>query len=103
VLQTCLFSKESIMPVVHKSTIKRARQAAARNERNRATLSALKSVMKRVTTAVQEKNAEQAKTALRDASSALGKAVTKGVLKPNTASRRVSALATAVNALSATR
>jgi small subunit ribosomal protein S20 len=89
------------MPVVHKSTIKRARQAEKRHLRNRAVLTSVKSAMKKVMTAVDEKNADEAKTLLREATSALHKAVTKGVLKRNTASRRISRLASTVNALSA--
>ena len=89
------------MPVVHKSTIKRARQAIKRNEHNRAALSSLKSVIRRVTAAIAGKQVDQAKTSQREATSALSKAVTKGLLKRNTASRRISRLATRVNALSA--
>jgi small subunit ribosomal protein S20 len=89
------------MPVVHKSTIKRARQAEKRHLRNRAVLTSVKSAMKKVITAVDEKNADEAKTLLREATSALHKAVTKGVLKRNTASRRISRLASTVNALTA--
>jgi small subunit ribosomal protein S20 len=89
------------MPVVHKSTIKRARQAEKRHLRNRAVLTSVKSAMKKVQTAVEEKNADEAKTLLREATSALHKAVTKGVLKRNTASRRISRLASTVNALTA--
>ena len=89
------------MPVVHKSTIKRARQAEKRNQRNRTVMSSVKSVMKKVLNAVEEKNADQAKTSLRDAAAALDKAVTKGVIKRNTASRRVSRLAAKVNGLTA--
>ena len=89
------------MPVVHKSTIKRARQAEKRHLRNRAVLTSVKSAMKKVMTAVDEKNADEATTLLREATSALHKAVTKGVLKRNTASRRISRLASTVNALTA--
>ena len=89
------------MPVVHKSTIKRARQAEKRHLRNRAVLTSVKSAMKKVMTAVDEKNADEAKTLLREATSALHKAVTKGVLKRNTASRRISRLASTANALCA--
>lgn len=91
------------MPIVHKSTIKRARQAVKRNQRNRIVLNTVKGIMKKVITAVEEKKADEAKTALREATAALGKAVTKGVLKPNTASRRVSGLATKVNTLTSAR
>jgi small subunit ribosomal protein S20 len=53
--------------------------------------------------AVEEKNADEAKTFLRDATASLHKAVTKGLIKPNTASRRISRLSAKVNALSAAR
>ncbi len=91
------------MPVIHKSTIKRARQAEKHHQRNRAVLSAVKGVMKKVLTAVDEKKAEEARASLREATSTIGKAVTKGVLKPNTASRRISRLAGKVNQLTAAR
>jgi len=87
------------MPVIHKSTIKRARQALKRNQRNRAVQSAVKGVLKKVMAAVEGKNLEDAKTSLREATSALGKAVTKGIIKRNTASRRISRLAAKINAL----
>jgi len=91
------------MPVVHKSTIRRARQAVKRQARNRATLSALKGLVKKVQSAVAEKKVEDAKVSLLRATSALGKAVTKGVMKPNTASRRIARLTVHVNSLSASR
>ena len=88
------------MPVVHKSTVRRARQAVKRHARNHATLGALKSLVTKVTTAVAEKKVEDAKASLRLATSAIGKAVTKGVMKPNTASRRIGRLTIRVNSLS---
>jgi len=91
------------MPVVHKSTIRRAHQAKRRQERNRATLSAVKGLVKRLQTAVAEKKINEAKASLREATSALSKAVTKGVLKANTASRRISRLTLRVNSLTASR
>lgn len=89
--------------VIHKSTIKRARQAEKRTLRNRTVLSAVKGVMKKVLSAVDQKNATEAKASLCEATSALSKAVTKGVLKRNTASRRISRLAAKVNALTSAR
>ena len=77
----------------HQSAIKAARQAERRRDRNRAALNTVKSQIKRVLTAVE------AKTALRDATSTLAKAVTKGLLKRNTASRRIARLANQVNSL----
>lgn len=91
------------MPVIHKSTIRRARQSEKRHERNRATLSAVKGLVKKVQTAVAEKKVQEAQASLREATSALSKAVTKGVLKRNTASRRISRLTLHVNSLSASR
>lgn len=91
------------MPVVHKSTIRRARQSEKRHDRNHATLSAVKGLVKKLQTAVAAKKIDEAKASLRDATSALSKAVTKGVLKANTASRRISRLTLRVNSLTASR
>jgi small subunit ribosomal protein S20 len=88
------------MPVIHKSTIKAARQSERRAQRNRAALSSVKNIMKKVLAAVESKDAATAKTALREASAALSKARSKGVLKRNTVSRRISRLAARVNSLS---
>lgn len=88
------------MPVIHKSTIRRARQADRRHERNRATMNAVKTLIKRVQTAVADRKVDDAKTLLREAASAIGKAASKGTLKRNTASRRISRLTLRVNALS---
>ena len=89
------------MPVVHKSTIRRARQSEKRRLRNRATLSSVRSVLRKVQEAIVAKKPDEAKATLRAATAALSKAVTKGVLKPNTASRRVSRLTVRVNAITA--
>jgi small subunit ribosomal protein S20 len=86
------------MPVVHKSTIKRARQAEKRQQRNRQILSAVKTAVKKVLTAVDQ-TPPDAHALLREATSALHKATAKGVIKRNTASRRVSRLAAKINAL----
>ena len=83
----------------HKSAIKAARQSAKRQERNRSILRRVRTYMKKVHGAVQEKNNDAAKTSLREATSELHKAVTKGTLHRNTASRWISRLATRVNTL----
>lgn len=88
------------MPQIHKSTIRRARQAERRHERNRATMNAVKTIIKKVQSTVAGKKADEAKTTLLEATSAIGKAVSKGALHPNTASRRISRLALHVNGLS---
>ncbi|MFQ5931170.1 MAG: 30S ribosomal protein S20 [Nitrospiraceae bacterium] len=89
------------MPVVHKSAIKRARQAEARNRRNRAVLSTVRSAVRKVVTALEGKKVEEARACLREATAILHRAATKGVLKRNTASRKVSRLAAKVNSLAA--
>ena len=91
------------MPVVHTSTIKRARQAEKRNVRNQAIMHSTKSIVKKLRSAVQEKNMDLAKSLLPGATSALHRAVTKGVMPKNTASRRISRLTLAVNATLASK
>ncbi|MBL8036088.1 MAG: 30S ribosomal protein S20 [Nitrospira sp.] len=87
------------MPRIHKSTIRRARQAERRHERNRAAVNTVRTLIKKVQSAVAGKKADEAKTSLLEATSAIGKAVSKGILHRNTASRRISRLAHCVNAL----
>ncbi|MFO0698456.1 MAG: 30S ribosomal protein S20 [Nitrospira sp.] len=89
------------MPRIHKSTIRRARQAERRHERNRATVNTVRTLIKKVQSAVAGKKVDEAKTSLMEATSAIGKAVSKGILHRNTASRRISRLTHRVNALSA--
>ena len=89
------------MPVVHKSAMKRARQSEKRHARNHAILHRTKTVVKQLKTALQQHDAEAAQPLLRQATSALHKAVTKGALHRNTASRRISQLSTQFNALNA--
>ncbi|MCP9472620.1 MAG: 30S ribosomal protein S20 [Nitrospira sp.] len=91
------------MSVIHKSTIRRARQAERRRERNRATMNTVKTITKKVLAAVTDKKADDAVSLLREAVSTIRKAASKGVLKRNTASRRISRLTLRVNALSAPR
>ncbi len=89
------------MPVVHKSAIKRARQAEKRHARNHAILHRTNTVVKKFKTALQQQDTQAAHPLLQEATSALHKAVTKGVLHRNTASRRISQLSTQFNALKA--
>ena len=89
------------MPVVHKSVIKRARQSEKRHARNHAILHRTNTVVKKFQGAVQQQDTKSAGTLLREATSALHKAVTKGVLHRNTASRRIAQLTIAFNAFNA--
>ena len=80
------------MPVVHKNTLKAARQALKRRARNRAVLSGIKGAIKKLQTAIQQKQTSQATELLREASRALQRAASKGVLHRNAASRKLSRL-----------
>lgn len=87
------------MPNRHKSAVKAARQSLKRQEQNRSIMRRVKTFMKKVDGAVQGKKNDEARASLRDATSELHKAVTKGTLHRNTASRWISRLATRVNTL----
>ena len=83
----------------HQSAIKAARQSLKRQERNRSILRRVKTFMKKVHSSIKDKDADSAKTSLQEATSELHKAVTKGTLHRNTASRWISRLATRVNSV----
>ena len=82
---------------------KSAKKRVLINERNRmrnqAVKTRVKTMIKKVLAAVEAKEVEAAKAALTVAFKELDKAVTKGVLKKNTASRKKSRLAVKVNSL----
>lgn len=82
---------------------KSAKKRVLINERNRVRNQAIKTrvktMIKKVLAAVEAKEVEAAKAALTVAFKELDKAVTKGVLKKNTASRKKSRLAVKVNSL----
>ncbi len=82
----------------HQSAIKAARQSLKRQERNRSILRRVRTFMKKVHSALKEKNGDAATSSLRDATSELHKAVTKGTLHKKTASRWISRLTLRVNA-----
>ena len=83
----------------HKSSIKRIRQTAKRTERNRFYRTRLKNIVKAVRTAIDAGNKEEASAALKTANQQIHKFVSKGILKKETAARKVSRLHQAVNAL----
>jgi small subunit ribosomal protein S20 len=84
-----------------KSQIKRNKQNEVRHERNKAVRTALKTSTKKARMAVAEGDAETALVEVRQASRALDKAASKGVLHKRTAARRKSRLAKAANAAAA--
>ena len=82
-----------------KSSQKAARQRITRTARNVARKTAMRSAVKKVRAAIASKNAKAAKAALPSAVRAIDMAASKGVIKRGTASRSVSRLTVAVNAL----
>ncbi len=83
----------------HKSALKRIRQTQTRTERNRFYRTRLKNIVKAVRGAIDEGNKEEASAAMLIANKQIHTFVSKGILKKETASRKVSRLQKAVNAL----
>ena len=85
------------------ANIKSAKKRVLVNEKkalqNQMIKSAVKTEIKKVRTAIEAGNKEEAAKALLSATAAIDKAESKGVIKKNTASRKVSRLALAVNKL----
>ncbi|HXG52858.1 MAG TPA: 30S ribosomal protein S20 [candidate division Zixibacteria bacterium] len=77
---------------VHPSVIKRHRQSLKRRARNQETKSRIRTLIKKTRTAISAQNHEAVKTQLRAVNKALSKAVSRGILKRNTASRWLSRL-----------
>lgn len=76
---------------------KAARQSVKRYQRNHSTLRATRSAVSGARRAMGSGNAGTAETAVRNAASVLDKAVKKGVLHKNNASRRKARLAAQLN------
>lgn len=85
----------------HKSAMKRTRQSQVRNLRNRTNKSKMKTVIKAIFTAIEEKSVEKAQEALRAAIPVIDRVAVKGTLHKKTTSRTVSRLTKRVNAFAA--
>lgn len=85
----------------HKQAEKRNRQRIKRRERNLRHLSTMRTYMKRVRRALASRQLDEAKQALPQAVTAIGKAASKGVVHRNTAARYISRLTRAVSGASA--
>ena len=83
----------------HPSAEKRNRQRIKRTNRNRALSSSVRTLVKRVRTALHAKDKAAASTALKAATVALDKAATKGVFHPKLVSRTISRLTAQVHRL----
>ena len=80
---------------------KRARQIERRTDVNKARRSRIRTFLRKVEEAIASGDAEAAKAAFQAAQPELMRGVTKGVIHKNTASRKVSRLASRVKAVGA--
>ena len=80
-----------------KSAKKRILVTETKTARNKAIKSKVKTYVKKVETAVEKKDVEAAKGALKEAISVINKAGSKGVYHKNTCARKISRLTKAVN------
>ena len=86
--------------MAHSKSSKKRIVIGERNRlRNQAVKSRVKTFVKKVLVAVDANNVDEATTALNTVYKELDKAVSKGILKKNTVSRRKSRLAAKVNSL----
>jgi small subunit ribosomal protein S20 len=85
----------------HASALKRHRQIVKRTKRNQQLRTRLRHFVRAVREAVAGKDVTAAEETLGRATRALDKAVTKGLIHRNNASRRVSRLSRAVSTLKA--
>jgi small subunit ribosomal protein S20 len=83
----------------HFSALKRARQTEKRTVRNRANTSRLRSTLRDLRESLAKGDRQSADQVFRQTVSALDKAVQKGVLHENTASRYKSRLSARLNAI----
>jgi len=82
-----------------KSAKKRVDVIRTKTERNKAIKSRVKTYVKKVDTAIASGDKAAAAEALREATTELSKAASKGVTHKNTASRKIGRLTKAVNAM----
>lgn len=85
----------------HKQAKKRIRQTARRTEVNRARRSRVRTFIKKVESAINAGNKDEANAALRVAESEMMKAAGKGIYPKLTASRKISRLSQRVKTLAA--
>ena len=83
----------------HKSAEKRARQAVKRNARNTAAVGAVRTLERKLRTALAANDKATSTTLMKDYMSVMAKAGTKGVVHAKTASRKIGRLALRVSKL----
>lgn len=81
----------------HKSAVKRHQQSIRRHQRNQALQSSVKTLVKKVRAAIDGKDPKATAEKIRQVNALLDKAVVKGAIKRNTASRKLARLARAAH------
>jgi small subunit ribosomal protein S20 len=84
----------------HKSAKKRIRQTERRTAVNRARVSRVRNVIKKLETAIAAGDKSAAQAAFKEAQPEIQRGATKGVLHRNTASRKLSRLSAQIKKLS---
>tara|TARA_Y100001970_G_C14206691_1_gene844489 strand:- start:1010 stop:1276 length:267 start_codon:yes stop_codon:yes gene_type:complete len=84
----------------HKSALKRIRSNKKKTLTRGSRITFLRTSIKSVETALENKDQTAAKEAFKSAESQIMKGVSKGVIKKNTASRKISRLSNRIKALS---
>ncbi len=85
----------------HASAKKRIRQTERRTEVNRARLSAIRTSLRKVEEAIDGGDKVTAEAAFREAQPRMMRGAQKGILKRNTASRKISRLSGRIKSMSA--
>ena len=81
----------------HKSAIKRIKQSEKRRQRNRAALSTMKTVIKKIHSSLEGKDPQKISEQLREAVSYIDKIADKNIIHKNKAGRMISRLTTKAN------
>ena len=85
----------------HPSAQKRDRQRIVRTQRNRTIQSAVRTAVKKARAAIAAGDAKAAQAPVEDASQALAKAASKGVVHPKAAARTTSRIQSALHKIAA--
>jgi small subunit ribosomal protein S20 len=92
-----LHSFEEDYLALHPSVIKRHRQSEKRRARNVESKTKLRTLIKKARQAIESKNPDSVSAQIKAVNQALGKAVSKGTITRNTASRWLSRLSRSAN------
>ncbi len=82
---------------IHKSAIKRHRQSLVRKAKNKAVKTRMKTAVKSLLQSIESKETEAIPAKLKQATSIIAKTESKGILKKNTAARKISRLTKRAN------